>query len=247
MKIVMGALTLVLLASAASAQEVRIGGPERDLGLGVAAHGRLAIPFGPADGDVRFVAGGGGAVVVIDEHLSWAELFRPGWGGEVELDLFLGSSRDSVFGPEASFRYGVYAALGVDHFEGDRESDGLGNSIETDDLDMATAIVGGKLVSSLGDGSRVDGRFGLGVVRYSDVDATFSGSGLGPVETEFLDETWTLVGECRFHWGVEIGPLSLVLGLGFRAQLPPGEGASVDLSGGPFFTFDGDVGLELAF
>jgi hypothetical protein len=247
MKIVMGALTLVLLASAASAQEVRIGGPEPDLGLGAAARGRFSIPFGSADSDVGFVAGGGGALVVIDQHLSWADLFRPGWGAEVELDLFVGSSDESVFGPDASYRFGLFVSIGADHFEGDRERDDLGNTVELDDLDTATILVGPKLVTSVGDGSRVDGRFGLGAVRYSAVDAEVSGPSVTPFRAELLEETWTLALELRGHWGVELGPFSLVLGLGFRMQAPPHEGRSADFSPGLFFTFDGDVGVELAF
>lgn len=242
-------LAVVLLASAASAQEVRLGppGPEPEFLPGVAVHGRFAFPFGSADREITAVAGGGGAVVVVDEHLSWADLFRPGWGAEVELDLFTGRSGDSVFGPEASFRYGAFAALGLDHFEGDGAGDGSGSFMEVDDLDLGTLIVGGKVVTSLGDGQRVDGRIGLGVAHFSEVDAVFSGPGVPALRTEFLEETWTLACEVRGHWGVEFGPVALVLGLGFRAIVPPNEGSGVDLSAGAFFTLDVEVGIELGF
>ena len=86
-------LTLLLLASA---QEVTLGPPghEPELRPGVAFHVRFVFPFGSADRDIAAVAGGGGAVVVVDEHLSWSDLFHPGWGAEVELDLVAGRSRD---------------------------------------------------------------------------------------------------------------------------------------------------------
>lgn len=241
-------LAFALFAPAVSAQEVPPRGRhEPEFGLGVAVHGRFSVPFGSADRDIAVAAGGGGAVVAIDEHLSWADLFDPGWGAEAEFDLFIGSSGESLFGPDASFRFGVYLAVGLDHFGGRRAGDDLGNTIDADGLDMATVLVGGKLVSSIGDGSRVDGRFGLGAVRYSAVDAVVSGPATPAFEAELLEETWTLAAELRGHWGVELGPVSLVLGLGFRAQVPPREGASAGFSPGPFFTFDGDLGLEIAF
>ncbi len=238
-------LAAVLPASAVAAQEP--GHHEPDFGIGVGAHGRFGFPFGSADRDIAAIAGGGGAVIAIDEHLSWGELFHPGWGAEVELDLFAGLSRDSVFGPDASFRYGAFVSIGLDHFEGDREGDDLGNTVDADDLDTATLLVGGKLVTSVGDGQRVDGRIGLGAVHYAEVDATFAGPGVAPFEAELLEETWTLAFELRGHWGIELGPFSVVLGLGFRTLLPPHDGDGADLSAGPLFTLDLDVGAELTF
>ncbi len=245
-----GALAFLLAASAASAQELGPGprGHERVEFLpGLALHGRFIVPFGSADREISAIAGGGGAVVVVDEHLSWADLFRPGWGAELELDLFTGRSRDSVFGPEASFRYGAFAAAGLERYEGDRAGDGAGAAMDLEDLDLATFTLGGKIATSLGDGQRVEGRVGLGVVHTSEVDAVFSGGGAPAFRTEFLRDTWAPAIEFRGHWGVEFGPLALVLGLGFRAAVPPGEGDAVDLSPGAFFTFDVDVGIELGF
>jgi hypothetical protein len=46
---------------------------------------------------------------------------------------------------------------------------------------------------------------------------------------------------------MEAGPFAIVLGLGCRAMVPPHEGSAMDLSPGAFFTFDLDLGVELAF
>src|SRR5262249_14336748 len=63
-------------------------GTEADFGISAAAHLRFVVPFGSADRETAFISGPGGAVVGIDQHLSWLDLFDPGWGGDLEVDIW---------------------------------------------------------------------------------------------------------------------------------------------------------------
>ncbi len=218
-------------------------GPQRDFGLNAAVHLRYSLPFGSADREIAAISGPGGTIVVIDQDLSWADLFDSGWGAEVEFDVFLGSMQEQGH----KFRYGGFVALGVEHYEGDSVTDDFGRTLRPGDLDVTTYLIGGKVVQPMGKTTFLDGRFSVGAVHYSSVPATFSVPGVATFEGEFLEETWTLAFDLRGHGGVRLGPLALVAGLGLHIMLPPSEGDSVDLSGGAFFAFDLEIGAELGF
>ena len=224
-------------------QEGPPGRRENDFGLTAALRARWSVPFGAADRDLYFYAGGGGAVVSVDSYVSWADLFDPGWGLEAEIDVMLGWQR----GHGERSRYGFYLSAGIDHYEGDTIS-GAGNAkIRVDDMDMATFIVGGKMVHPLQDNFVAEGRMGIGAVHYHQVDAEYTSLGFNTFRSEFIEDTWTFAFELRGAAGLKLGPLMLSAGLGTRILAPPHEGGFVDLSSGAFWTFDVDIGAALGF
>jgi hypothetical protein len=220
------------------------GAAKNDLIVNVAIHGRFTVPFGSADRDV-FVYGGG--VFLVDQHLSWADLFHPGWGFDIEFDIMFGDASGKGRMRQAGFDYGVFGAVLVDEFPGSSVTDDFGNFIHPQNLNMTTILVGGKVIQSFDQGFFADGRFGLGAVHYSSVSATFGGPGIPDFHDELLRDTWTFAMDLRGHGGVRLGPLGLTIGLGFRFMVPPAEGGRVSLDSGPLWVFDIDIGAELGF
>ncbi|HEX7900942.1 MAG TPA: hypothetical protein VF950_24500 [Planctomycetota bacterium] len=234
-------LSLALLLAQEPAPPGRASDPE--FGLSAGAKVRWSTPFGHADGDVTWASGPGGAVVVVDDTVAWSDLFHSGWGAELEIAVLMGRTREF----QGGMRYGAYLALEIDHFEGDSVSGDLGGKIRPDDLEMSTIIVGGKGLHTLSETAVAGGRFGIGAVHYSSVDATFSGPLVAGVRDEFIEDTWTFASEFRGHAGVKLGPLALTAGLGLRVLAPPREGDRLDMNSGAFWTFDLDLGAELGF
>ena len=232
---------------ALSLQEMR---PRRDapaFGFTAALHGRFSMPFGSADREISGYSTGGGTTVVIDSYLSWADLFDPGWGVEVEVDFYLGRDRHGGFGRGDEMRYGFFVSLATDTYNGDSADDEFGNRVKVEDLTMTTLIVGGKVEGTTGPNMFFDGRAGIGAVHTNSVMGDFSGPLIPEFTTEFLEDSYTFVFEFRGHGGLELGPINLVAGLGFRFMVPPSEGDAIDLDGGIFMTFDIEVGIEIGF
>jgi hypothetical protein len=220
------------------------GGSKNDLILNAAVHGRFGIPFGSASRDV-FIYGGG--VFLVDQHASWADLFHPGWGFDVELDIMFGDASGKGRARQPGFDYGAFAAVLVDEYPGSSVTDDFGHFIHPDNLNMTSIMVGGKVIQSFDQGFYADGRFGLGAVHYSAVEATFGGPGILDFHDELFRDTWTFAMDLRGHGGIRFGPLGLSIGLGFRFMVPPSGGARVDLNSGPLWIFDIDLGVELGF
>ena len=217
---------------------------EEDLVLNVGAHARFALPFGAAD---RSTIVYGAGLVVVDQHVSWADFFHPGWGLDVELDIFFSSN-----GPGAKrdpgFNYGILLLLGTDEFEGDHVNGVGGATIGVDNLTMNTLLVGGKVIQTLGGGGfYADGYVGLGVVHYASVEGTFQGPGIVKFRDTIFADTWTFASAFRGHAGYRLGPVGIVAGLGLRIQAPPSEGHNISLNSGAFWTFDIDLGVEVGF
>jgi hypothetical protein len=135
----------------------------------------------------------------------------------------------------------------VDEFSGGSVSDSAGNYLHPGNLSMTSFLVGGKVIQSFDQGFFADGRFGLGAVHYSAVNAAFG----GPLTPEFHDElfkdTVTFALDLRGHGGIRLGPLGLTIGMGFRMLMPPNEGGQLDMNSGPIWVWDIDLGAELGF
>lgn len=218
--------------------------PNPDLILNAAVHGRFSIPFGTADRDVFTYAGG---VFIVDQKLSWGDLFHPGWGLDLEVDVMFGDASGKGRMRSPGFDYGAFVAVMVDEFSGGSVSDDQGNFIRAEPLAMATFLVGGKFIQTFEQPLFADARFGLGAVHYSAVEATFGGPGVTEFHDELFRDTWTFALDLRGHGGVRLGPLAITLGLGFRLLIPPDGGARVSLDSGPLWVFDVDLGVELGF
>jgi hypothetical protein len=216
-------------------------------GVSAAVHLRFALPFGAADRDVSYASSGGGAVVGINTHLYWSDLFDSGWGGDIEVDFWFAGDRKSAYRMSGGMRVGMYAAVLVDQFSGNRVEDDFGNFIKASDLSMSTYLVGAKVFSSMGNPFFAGGRMGVGAVHYSSVNGHFGGPFTPEFQAELFEDTWTFAAELRGHGGVKLKFLSLTLGTGLRFMLPPREGSTITMSPGPMWTWDIDLGAEIGF
>jgi len=221
---------------------------DTDLIVNAAIHGHYSMPFGSADRDsVAYNNPAGGVTVLIDQHVSWNDLFHPGWGFDLEFDLMFGDASKQGRMRTPGFDYGGFVAYMSDTYGGSSVSDDFNARVKANNLDVTTILVGGKVIQSFQDGFFADGRFGIGAVHYGSVQAEFSGPAIPTFRDELLEETWTFAVDLRGHGGIRLGPLGLTIGMGFRFMVPPNEGSRVNLDSGPFWTWDLDLGAELGF
>ena len=219
-------------------------------GLSLGIQGRWTSPFGSANRDVYYVDNpAGGLTLLFDSNLRWNDVFSSGWGTSITAEItFLQAGRGGGEGRgRGKFSAGMYVSFMQDHFSGDNVSDGHGNSFSVDDLTMNTYIVGGSMYQSLGGGSFVDGRMGIGAVHYAAVDADYNFLFTPKFRGGFLEDTWNFATELRGGYGYRFGPFAVTLGLGFRFLLPPNEAGTVSLDSGALMTFDIDLGFEIGF
>ncbi len=215
---------------------------DEGLSLGVAAHARYSFPFGWADRNAVEYAG----VVFVSHSLSWNDLFDPGWGFDIELDLFFGGQPAPQKGTPGS-RFGVVALFERDTYGGNHLSGSLGGSIDVGDLTMSELLVGGVYQQGLSPGVYTKGHIAVGAVHYSAVHATFSGLGFVQTRDELLADTWTIASDFRAEIGLRAGPIGVSFGIGLRIQAPPSEGTRVSLNSGAFWTFDLNLGVDIGF
>jgi len=137
-------------------------------------------------------------LVVINSYTSWNDFFHPGWGYDLELDIFFGNRGP---GPhrEPGFNYGATVLLGMEEFGGNTVHGVAGNSISVENLTMGSLLVGGKVLQTLGGGFYADGHVGLGVVHYSSVQGTFDGPGFTQFKDTVFEDTWTFASELKGH------------------------------------------------
>lgn len=249
-------MTLALLAAlslgegdAPPSASVQIMGAERDqfrFGVTVGAAARLAFPFGAVeDGDV-FV---GNNVIVIEDRLSYVDLFNPGVGVTLEADFMWRPPPPGPGGPswERSPAMGLFVAFEWDWFGGNATEDSSGTRIHADTLEVPSILVGFKAAGTVRDNLFGDLRFGLGAAHFPSLDAGVRPPG-GPETTlELFQDTWTIALELKMHFGWKFGPAAFTFGFGGRLFGPPDAGPRMDLDPSTFFLLDLELGFELGF
>ncbi len=186
----------------ASQEVVVVEGEDPDLGRfipSVSFLGRLSFPSGSlSDGDIWY-----------------SDNFDDGWGFSVEVDLL------QVVAP--GYRVGGYVSGAWDSFNGDRFTDDFGTSVEPDQLDIETFLVGVKTVIRPGPGLWLEGRLGAGAAHYEAVRADVVDFGFPLGKLDFFDDSWEFSCELggRFGWGSPT--VSFGLGMSFRIQGGPEE------------------------
>jgi hypothetical protein len=211
------------------------------LDLNFGAHARFTVPFGAADRSYATYYGG---YYVVDHYLSWADFFNPGWGFEVEADVFLSDKPGRRRSP--GFNYGIALLAQTDQYYGTKSSDGHGDTLSMGDMTTGTLQIGGRMMQVLSDEFFYGGLIAIGAVHYSAVEGTFTGP-FTTFQDKILRDTWTFASTFRADGGYRLGPVALVAGLGFRIMAPPSEGPHMALNSGAFWTFDIDVGVEIGF
>jgi hypothetical protein len=200
---------------------------DRDLGL---VPPGAAFPFG----DLRGTFG-------------WSDFFKVGVGGSLEFDLLW---EDPAI-PDA-WVMGVYGTIGVDSFLGQKATDDRGASIDPENLQVFSLLVGPKVVKHFGGGFFVDGRLGMGMVHYSGVDADVHIFSVFPPSSmdyrgEFLASTATFGMELGFRGGLRSGSMSFVVGAACRVLAGAERGDNVQLSPNTLLAVGLDLGIELGF
>jgi hypothetical protein len=175
--------------------------------------GRWSLPFGSADSSSAVYSNpGGGVSVVYGSHLSWSELFTSGWGTSITAEVTVvraGTSDGSYGRSKNNFSVGGYLSLLQNHLNGQRTSDGAGNSITADDLTMESYLVGATMYQNMGNNVYTEGRIGIGAVHYSAVNATYTSSFpfSQTFDGELFKDTWNFATELRGGVGYRMGPL----------------------------------------
>lgn len=203
----------------------------------LAVHGQWSVPFGHAYG--RSITFQGATLVT--RSVNWDKLYEPGWGLDVEGDIFFegrGSSVDA----------GLGIVLSTDVYGRGRIANVFSGEIVTSNLSMSCLLVGLAIAGGNGPGLYGKGFFGAGPVHYSTVSATTSGLGITQFEAEFVRNTWTIASLIRGEIGYRFGQVvSVLAGFGVRLQAPPNEGTDFNVHSSTFYTYDVNFGVEFSF
>lgn len=215
-------------------------------GFNVAAHGRLSLPFGAA-GDVDAIVIGN--TVIVFDHLRYNELFDPGFGASTEVDILFATSRGGHGAMDSDVRVGGYAALQGTWFDGQKETDEFGNSIEPEEMVLYSVLAGIKVAGRVSSTAFGELRIGFGMTRYEEVTATLRAPGGPGREETLIEQSERFTFESRMHGGVRFGPIAFVAGMGVRA-IAGAESASnsvVEFDPQTLWILDFEVGIEIGF
>ena len=226
---------------------------------GATAQEDLAWPWAPSfDPELRLREGREASVTLrprgsfplrgeaVESFADYADLFKFGVGVGVEGALLWSS------GPHSE-SWGPYVSLGWDRFSGTEEDDDF-QSLDTDDWDVFTGLVGLKVAETLGeDGPSRAGRFmaeayaGVGGVSYRQVDAEYSLLGISFGDVEIIDNTFNFAAEAGVRVGYGTPSVAFQIGGGLRFFGAPDGGSDVTSDPDPLFTAIVDLGVQLRF
>lgn len=192
--------------------------------VGLSLFYRLSVP-----GDSR---------VTVD-NLWYSDFFSVGNG--IEADLM------SYVMPQ--WGVGAYLSAGWDRFQGQRLNFFNGDFADVGDMDLSTAIVGGKFQQRVGPFLSWEGRMGVGWMHYSSVK--WSGVDAG---TPFSgEELFKAIDRAVFELGFRLGfgdrRIEGDFGFGFRYMGAAARGKDVSNAIDPelFYTFMIELGLTVKF
>ena len=228
-------------------QIVDDGGPDRmHFGISLVAQGRVAIPFGAADSGTTFVSGN---VIVIQNRMSYLDLFNPGLGFTLEADFMMRPPRPVPGGPpfERTPAMGGYVAFECDWFGGGSSTDDVGTRVSPDTKRLPQVYVGFKAEGTVEGNFFGNVNFGLGAAHYPSLMAKIQPAGLPGSDRELFQDDWAFAMELRSHFGWRAGPAAFVFGLGGRLIAPPTAGTTVSLDPRIFWTFDIELGVQVGF
>lgn len=139
---------------------------------------------------------------------------------------------------------GGYLSLGWDGYEGRRYTDAYGDSLEPDEMEITTALVGLKWIYLFTPRVYVEGHGGIGVAHYGDVDGTFTSGGI-PEPVRIFEASTAGV----FDMGVRLGytrkRFVAEIGFGIRFQgAPDNADFDFDSTGPAVFALEAAIGLQ---
>ena len=178
--------------------------------------------------------------VTID-GLWYSDFFDVGWGVTVEGDLL------SFVTPH--WGVGGYLSVGWDTFSGNTLHFANGDSVNVDNMDLTTVIVGVKVVQRASPFVLWEGHMGVGVVHYDKVEWSGIDTGV-PFSNE---ELFRPITRGVFEIGARIGAgnrnVQADFGFGFRYMGGAARGKDVTNFVDPdlLFTFMLELGLTIRF
>ena len=178
---------------------------------------------------------------LFDDEVAYSDLFDPGVGFRLELGV--------LWGPKQGWSIGPFLAIGLDEYGGSSFTDSAGDSIEPEDLEAWTVLAGFRGVYSDSEGLFADLRGALGVVAWSDVDATFVLGGSPIPGVALFDGVTRLAFELGTRVGYRTGPVAFLLGIGMTIAGGPSRGSDVSdvVDPGPVVGFAFELGVEIGF
>jgi hypothetical protein len=212
-----------------------------DLRFGFNIAGRVSFPMGSLGGVTASV---GGTPVTVQNSIGYDDLFDSGVGVAIGLDILFPQGQ-MTNERRPTLYTGGYLSVGWDQFGGNRVSDGLGNSIDAEDLWVESFLLGFKARLALQENTFLSAQIGAGGLHYAAVDATVTGAATGPVRLFEADWSAAFEGRVRVAW--QFGRLGLFAGTGVRIINGPQEGPGVDFSPGMLWLWDFELGLDVAF
>jgi hypothetical protein len=214
------------LAALLQAPAPKDDGPHFTLG----AQARLTAPDGTVTNPDYFV-----------EEITYGDLFDAGQGFRLELGLLWSAGKDWSIGP--------LLAVGFDDYGGSRVTDGVGDTIDPEDLEAFSVLAGFRGVYHPAGGLVLDFRAALGAVTWSDVDALFTVGGTPIPDVSFLSGTTAFSFELGTRIGYRVGPAILDLGFAMTISGGPDRGSDVNdvIDPSAFLGLSVELGVEFVF
>lgn len=208
-------------------QEFRL---DDDLSLTLGLWGRVTLIDGTVVDNFPF-----------DDDVTYADIFDPGLGFRLEAGL--------LWTLAPGWQAGPLLSLGFDRYRGVRDVDAFGDSVEPEDLESVSALVGFRGVMSDPSGFWGEMHVSGGILRWSDVDATFTISGTTTSGVSFFDGVSRGAFELGGKIGLQSGPLVVGIGTGLVVEGGPARGSDVTASVDPtaVLGFYLELGVELSF
>jgi len=223
------ALAFLALPSVASAQDFRFPFlqeaeeqvEELPMKSGVLLVGRLSAISGEID-----------PYIPVD----YEDLFGVGIGASIEGRM--------MWEVEPGGWIGGYLSAGWDEFEGDRDTDDYGDSLESDGMEVTTLLAGFKCLYMFTPRVYCEGHLGVGVAHYGRVDGTLTTGGV-PEDVTIFDSTTTGVCDVGARFGYARRRFVAEIGFGMRFQgSPDNADFDFDSSGPAVFSLEAAIGFQ---
>jgi len=171
-----------------------------------------------------------------DVPVDYADLFGGGAGGMLEVSF--------LWGIEEHWKAGPYISFGGDTYDGQRDVDPFGDSLEADDMDISTVIVGFKGLFPFAPFWYGEAHGGFGVATYHQVDGILRIGGV-PQNVVIFEESSVLAFDFGGRIGFHINHFFAEAGFGLRIQGPPDNGdIAFDSSAPAEFAFELGAGVR---
>jgi hypothetical protein len=178
--------------------------------------------------------------VTIDS-LWYTDFFDPGYGLSVEADLLTFVAPHWGVGPYVSYNW--------DRFDGNRINFSGGDFVEADQMTLNSVFVGGKVLQRISPWVSWEGRMGLGLVTYSQVEWSGVDAGVPFSNEELFQRITRGAFEIGGRIGVGSPHVQAEFGFGVRIMGGASRGSDVTDAVDPevLTTFMLELGLSLRF